>query len=316
MSIEKSELKISVINEIGNWLDDGVEKLEKERMRIDGGLAAMSRITHDLAGVKDRIKQELDKEVIDIPSCQYGLKTVDTCIATAKTYAASVQEDQKKVQHRTETLDVVVRYVKSLLDREQRKIQEIRAAEEAVKNGEVLDRRPVGVHPGESIAMQRRREEAARMATPVVNATATAAPQEVVLNQQPVADTAEVPKVEPEPEPPTPVVEPVVETPEPPTVPVVFAEVPVVEQPAAEKPVPARVEQPEVVEPAPLPEVVMVEPVICPPTPVPDQLAQFPPVVLAQPVVPVPPAPSQTEPLPVKAATKKQKSKLSGTKSK
>jgi hypothetical protein len=177
MSLVKSQIKLSVVGDVGNRLDDMLEGAVAQQQQCIGAKAAAAQIAGNikkLVGVieQDFEKGDIEKAIEEGPLAvlkvikTYVSRGVGACEVTAEHFEQREQIATGKVQ----ALQQSVQMMKKMHDSEQAKVANVLAALEqgdATVDGEDIvampgASRPTGVHPGKTIKQQRLAEQAAQ----------------------------------------------------------------------------------------------------------------------------------------------------------
>jgi len=153
MSLEKAELKILILNDLGCDIEDMSESLQRECHQQEGATVALREATKAILGLQALVDEDVDKGRYDIEAA-----------ARVKAYvarAASQCEDMSKAaftkrmvsEGRHQGVAQVVGLLKKKAQVESLKAEAMKSTDE--------DRRPIGGHPGPSIAQSRKAAEGA-----------------------------------------------------------------------------------------------------------------------------------------------------------
>lgn len=170
MSVEKSELKIAVIENLGSKADDRVEALTADFHRAEGAVKAFEEGAKKIeTEVYAHFKRDIDEGKVPGDPNQAADKYIKTCLHLfmhmAKVGLAKLPLHQGRIQEATEN----VNRLKAEQNEERLKIQAVKAAESA-GHAQLNDqgdlemaptdsrhppRRPAGVRPGPTLKQQR-----------------------------------------------------------------------------------------------------------------------------------------------------------------
>jgi hypothetical protein len=157
LSIEKSELKQLVCQEIGVKLDDLLEGVEKTKLLQEGGKLALRQLSSALQGLAALADKELTDGVLDDLKTLEHVKRYITRAATASENMARHYENLEIAAGGGSSLaQKAVRVVKQLHDEEANKAAQLRAM---ISQEELITRRPLGARPGKSVAARRKAED-------------------------------------------------------------------------------------------------------------------------------------------------------------
>lgn len=174
MSIAKSKMKVAVVNDIGNQLDDMRESASDKMQQSIGAKTAAEQIWNNVRKISKSVGDDLDKGVIekaisDGPLAvvklikEYIGRTAGSCEVTIEHFKNQETLAQGKVQAFSEAVKVLEKMKKQ----EEMKVMKVLAAVEsgqAKLDGDdvvmVSDGpRPPGVGPGPNIKQQRLAKE-------------------------------------------------------------------------------------------------------------------------------------------------------------
>src|SRR4030042_5893882 len=174
MNIEKSKVKLLVVESIGNDVEDNVEAAQVKVHKYQGAGEGRSQASKIISEMSARAKDDLlnEKSILD---------PTDT-LAAAKFVVAQMQIIVSKIHELSENAriaaikaegervgyDQVVKKVKKVFDDE---VTKLKAFEAQLAEGKVVNQegilthvgegsRPVGTHPGPTLKMRRQAEEA------------------------------------------------------------------------------------------------------------------------------------------------------------
>lgn len=155
MSKEKAELKKLIFHELGAQVEDMQEGALKERQSLAGGKMALRQAAAHILGLQEAADKDLDSGVIPDGDC---LKVVKLYIERARQTclgAAQNLENKEIAATGAHTFGGnVVALFKKMYDEEDNKAKALESEEHDPR------RRPLGAHPGPSLAQQRKAEDA------------------------------------------------------------------------------------------------------------------------------------------------------------
>lgn len=174
MNLNKAELKIAVLNEVGNVLDDQREAADRQLQQAIGAKAGLLAARRDLNSIFEAADRGVDEGAI--PDLE-ALALVKAWLSKA---AASLEVKAKhfenveiqtvgKVQQASLAVELLSKMHKGESDRVRNFMAQIESGaiviedDGSLSQGDVT-RRSVGIRPGQSIAAQRKAEEAAAKA--------------------------------------------------------------------------------------------------------------------------------------------------------
>lgn len=156
MSVEKSELKALVYNNLGSDFEDKVEAFTRDLHRTEGAAAALNAAAEKVPfAISAKIKQALEageiKDCSALQVAEYAMKQVMKCADFLK-HLADVQKAQIPIQGgRIEGLKEAMLMVGKAREDELAKAEAARSIPRAVG-----ENRPIGVAPGPSQASLRK----------------------------------------------------------------------------------------------------------------------------------------------------------------
>lgn len=162
MNIEKSQIKVGAVHEVGVRLDDALEGARSEVHRADGASAALERAAEACSQLSRQVDRDLDEgKIADLGTAGLVKKWIDKCAATVRDARAQALVAKAQGQGKVAALETAVGIAKRFVDDERKKIENFQAA---VASG-ALTAEDVG-RPPPSIKEQRRAAPAAADAAP------------------------------------------------------------------------------------------------------------------------------------------------------
>jgi len=168
MSIEKAEIKIGTIRQFGTKLEDQKEAAEAECCRNEGALGSLKQAADGVFGILQIVEKEAKAGAFDevkgsLAVCEVVKSYLKKVLGSLDNLATQANVGRLQSKGEIEGLGKAILTAKKILDEESRKAQGIR---ETVligvedEDGKVtpVEARPVGTHPGPSIAAQRKAE--------------------------------------------------------------------------------------------------------------------------------------------------------------
>ena len=166
MSVSKSELKLALIQELGCSADDDLEAAERDGLRATGRIQAAGMLEHEVTKIIAKLDSDMDSDSPPFPDLETQKKAkfyLGACLAACAT--ARKQGDNLRLQMEGKVMAFkhTVKRMQKISEMEQGKIDATLAIAAAIADPDSdsdieLRSRPVGVHPGPSIAAQRRAE--------------------------------------------------------------------------------------------------------------------------------------------------------------
>ena len=147
MSVEKSDIKIGAIHELGCRFDDSLELMEKDLYRFEGVIAAYRQVVQmadDFRGVieKDLASQKLSHEAYEV------VKGYFDKLSNILNQQSDKSESNKFIQQgKLQAMQMAVQIAKRFKEEEELKRIPSREGE-----------RTIGEHPGQSVKTKRVKE--------------------------------------------------------------------------------------------------------------------------------------------------------------
>ena len=180
MSVSKSELKLALIQDLGCSADDDLEAAERDVLRATGRIQAAGMLEHEVTKIIAKLGADMESASPPFPDLETQKKVkfyLGACLAACAT--ARKQGDNLRLQMEGKVLAFkhTIKRLENIGESTQRKLNAVTAIHAALAdpNSDTdidLHSRPVGVHPGPSLAAQRRAEALA----PVNGAATVTAP--------------------------------------------------------------------------------------------------------------------------------------------
>lgn len=159
MSIEKSELKVAFAHSLGCDADDDLEAAQRDALRATGRIQAARVMEAEITKVIGKLKLDMDSEEppFSTPEAyQKGAFYLRACLAKAATLAKQSDNLRLQMEGKVMAFEHTIKRLAKIKESEEHKAAAIQAAaleKPATKNNR---QRPMGTHPGPSIAEQRR----------------------------------------------------------------------------------------------------------------------------------------------------------------
>ena len=162
MSIEQCEARMNASSSIGTKMHTLVEETMQQKYRIEGAASALVQLLKEFDVIQGNIDKEFEAKKFDASHQQLAKQAVGACSISVKKFLGNLQDEQKKNIGKMEALESSLTLVKSAIDEEKKRIDDLKNPE---KNKEDL----VGEHPGKSLSTKRKEEAATK--PPVVAAS-------------------------------------------------------------------------------------------------------------------------------------------------
>ena len=157
MSLEKAELKMLMLQDLGNKFDDVLEEMGRDQCRTEGASKALSQAATVIAQLATLVDDDLDKERYDIETATRIKQYISRATTQVSDMASAMTRNKLVAQGRREGIAQVVQMTKKEYDREEAKKKAIEKASEdpSLIAQDGLSRRLTGVHPGPTIKQRR-----------------------------------------------------------------------------------------------------------------------------------------------------------------
>lgn len=151
MNIDKAQIKVGAVHEVGVRLDDALDGARADVHRADGASAALEKAAEACAHVFKMVDREVDEgKIPDLETASMIKKWVDRCLMTLRDARTNAVFSKAQAQGKVAALEMAVGIAKKFVDDENKKIDNFQAA---VASG-ALTREDVG-RPPPSIKQQR-----------------------------------------------------------------------------------------------------------------------------------------------------------------
>lgn len=162
MSVDKSELKLAITHALGCDLEDDLESAERDMLIASGRVQAsaaleieIQKIVHKLDADMESIKRPF-KSLEDLTQAKRYLGFTLTACSTVSKQSNDLR---LRLEGKTQAFKHTMQRIKRICDAEQRKIDAVKEATKLEGNTSKSRRsRPIGTHPGPSLADRRRAE--------------------------------------------------------------------------------------------------------------------------------------------------------------
>jgi len=177
MSLEKSEVRIGVANEIGCAMDDALEAARGQVKYCEGGNAFLLTAQKKVQALAKLVDDDLDGKgeglIKDPETAGLVKKYITRAVAIVGSEAATAGNAKLVAMGHVQAYETAVKGIKKKVDLENAKVAQAKKNEEKALRGGAFDgarlvgsHRLVGEHPGPGIKAQRQAEEAAEKAKP------------------------------------------------------------------------------------------------------------------------------------------------------
>ena len=161
MSIEKSELKAALAHSFGCDADDDLEAAQRDVLRATGRGQAAQVVAHEITKIISKLDGDMDtddppfRQAEDYATAKHYL---GACLAQAATLGKQSDNLRLQMEGKVMAFQHTIKRFAKIKEAEDRKASAITEAEKAP--AESGRGRPLGAHPGPSIAAQRKAEVA------------------------------------------------------------------------------------------------------------------------------------------------------------
>jgi len=161
----KHEIKSLVYHEIGMTLDDNLESAEREKHEYNGAKSALIMAKKSVEGLTANVDKDLKEALLDGEQAALVKKWLIRAVNVVQNLALQAEVQSHMAQGKIVALTAAVKHAKSLYDAEKVRMEALVALDSS--DGESVGEedprrpvaRPVGQHPGNSIAERRLAEE-------------------------------------------------------------------------------------------------------------------------------------------------------------
>lgn len=167
MSQLKTEIRLNALGEIGQALEDCISTAKNDLLRLQGARQALRDAATAISGVSSQVDVDTDSEkaVLTLEQAKVIKGYLQRCAdeIDKRCHAADVTASQ--FAQRLTGVEASLDIVKRRYDLEKKKLEVVECARGGNEEALISNTRPVGVHPGPSIAAQRKMQGV--IATPV-----------------------------------------------------------------------------------------------------------------------------------------------------
>lgn len=161
MSLEKTEFKKAVLNDVGADVDDMLEAAQAQVAEHRGAKKALRETGLKFGAIAKAVDDDLKEGVLDLESplqvAEYAKKQVQRCVEALLSASAHEGNLELSALGAVTATKVIIERVKKKVDAETKKAEALVAAETA---GAEATARPLGAAPAPSVAAMRKAEEA------------------------------------------------------------------------------------------------------------------------------------------------------------
>ena len=170
MTIEKSKLKMAVLNEIGGEFDDSLEVAEQDIYRWEGAKTSLKGAKMAVERLLSHVRDDVKGQKITEEGAEAAQKYIRRAAGVIENLQAKAEVHEQRSHGRVEALRTAVKVIKKKYDAEEAKAEAQENFEE-ISDDDVeppkpgpADSRPVGTRPPNKIAALKRQETPAETA--------------------------------------------------------------------------------------------------------------------------------------------------------
>lgn len=154
MSEAKGELRLAVMGEVGNKVEDMTEQAEAEAYRTEGASSALQRARNTVEGLQKQVDAELTAEALTVEQAQLVKRWLTKAVLAVEGLHLSATQVAAQARGKAEFGRQIVGNLKKLFTLEQSRLEAQR--ERRAAQGELAEEGDR--HPGLSLKEQRQRE--------------------------------------------------------------------------------------------------------------------------------------------------------------
>lgn len=161
MGAEKAKLKMEIAHQLGCEFDDALDGAQKDVLRWEGSARGMREGAKAVEALLGHVAADVKEQKISIEAGDYAQKQLKRGAEVLRSLALRSEAMVQKTSGRAEAFQTVVKATKKIHDTEAQKAEGLESDDgnrEPDERGSV--QRPVGAHPGASLADQRKAEDA------------------------------------------------------------------------------------------------------------------------------------------------------------
>lgn len=133
MTIEKTKIRLNILQEIGNLMEDALEKAKNDKLRTEGAFIALKGVYSNIDILKNGVNSDLDnKKIPDIETAKlvktYITRSQNTCVEASE----RLKMERQQIQGKVNAFQSLIGHLKKRYDLEARKM-EIAQKEAALK---------------------------------------------------------------------------------------------------------------------------------------------------------------------------------------
>ena len=98
MTIEKSELRASAIHDLGARLDDGLEKVNRQKHEAMGAVSAYVKASGDIKVLKLHVQKDIDGGEMDMETAKIVLRWLDRSVNVCENLSVQARNSVFKIE--------------------------------------------------------------------------------------------------------------------------------------------------------------------------------------------------------------------------
>lgn len=159
MSVEKSELKAAFAHSLGCDSDDDLEAAQRDVLRFTGRIQAAVIMESQITKIITKLKSDMDSDSPPFQTTEDYMKArhyLGACLAQAATLSKQSDNLRLQMEGKVMAFKHTIKRLTKIKTDEENKAKAVKAIQ--VISQTDIRHRPLGVHPGPSIAAQRKEE--------------------------------------------------------------------------------------------------------------------------------------------------------------
>ena len=155
MGLDKSDIKLAMLHELGTKFDDLLEGIHVERQRAEGAAAALIQAAKAVTQVATLVDNDVDKDRYDLETATKIKEYVARCAALLDSMALASRNQKMANLGRVEGMSLAVKIIKKEHDSET--VKQISMDEAAEEAADIVDR-IIGQRPPPTLKQRRQAE--------------------------------------------------------------------------------------------------------------------------------------------------------------
>lgn len=160
MGIEKSEIRLATLKEVGKMLEEGQDSAQNEVHKSRGAISYLSRASRGIEHLNQIVSNDLDDGKLEFDSEFHASSYVSEIIEKAKNIcvelSAQAEREALACAGRLQAMQASVKNVEKRFLAERTKLEQLAAR---LENPDLNGSRQVGEHPGSGLKSRRLEEE-------------------------------------------------------------------------------------------------------------------------------------------------------------